>query len=296
MTETRPLTRYMDEKFEELFSLMARIEKKMEAGQEEMKQEMRSAQNRMEQVQDEVMKRRDEMRKKIDKDEMRTLVESQVEGISNHIDECIEKIEEEVQCVKGKIEKVENEVQRKIEKVEENVQRKTEEAKGELQGKICNLERRLSELEERPKNFQTSPELMYSRPPVKPSTIDRQKSWSVCKPEFDVVSSTNGCTEFVKIWRKPSHQFYRTELKSRRQRPGESLQVLTADVERLMSPAYAECPLDVRKSLASQCFVDGIRDEGTQNFTRLMDAKDMKSAVVHSLKYEAAKNPDTYDQ
>ncbi|GBN22874.1 Transposon Ty3-I Gag-Pol polyprotein [Araneus ventricosus] len=41
-------------------------------------------------------------------------------------------------------------------------------------------------------------------------------------------------------------QFYRTELKTRRQKPGESLRVLAADVERLMSLAYAECPLDVR--------------------------------------------------
>ncbi|GBM68452.1 hypothetical protein AVEN_5171-1 [Araneus ventricosus] len=38
-------------------------------------------------------------------------------------------------------------------------------------------------------------------------------------------------------------QFYRTELKTRRQKPGESLQVLAADVERLMNLAYAECPL-----------------------------------------------------
>ncbi|GBN90507.1 hypothetical protein AVEN_67662-1 [Araneus ventricosus] len=49
-------------------------------------------------------------------------------------------------------------------------------------------------------------------------------------------------------------QFYRTELKTRRQKPGESL--LAADVERLMSLAYAEYPQDVRDSLAAQYFVD----------------------------------------
>ncbi|GFT46111.1 uncharacterized protein NPIL_362401 [Nephila pilipes] len=46
-------------------------------------------------------------------------------------------------------------------------------------------------------------------------------------------------------------QFYRTELKTRRQKPGERLQVLAADVERLMSLAYAECPLDIWQSLAA---------------------------------------------
>ncbi|GBM42713.1 hypothetical protein AVEN_219159-1 [Araneus ventricosus] len=46
-------------------------------------------------------------------------------------------------------------------------------------------------------------------------------------------------------------QFYYTELKTRSQKPGESLQELAADVERLKSLAYAECPLDVRESLAA---------------------------------------------
>ncbi|GBM50224.1 hypothetical protein AVEN_178533-1 [Araneus ventricosus] len=56
-----------------------------------------------------------------------------------------------------------------------------------------------------------------------------------------------------------------------------------------MSLAYAECPQDVRDSLAAQYFVDAIRDEDTQHATRLMDAKDLKSALAYSVKYEAAK-------
>ncbi|GBN09632.1 hypothetical protein AVEN_177371-1 [Araneus ventricosus] len=84
-------------------------------------------------------------------------------------------------------------------------------------------------------------------------------------------------------------QFYRTELKTRRQKLGESLQVLAADVERLMSLAYAECPQNVRDSLAAQYFVDSIRHVDTQHATRLMDAKDLKSALSYSMKYGAAK-------
>ncbi|GBO41384.1 hypothetical protein AVEN_48133-1 [Araneus ventricosus] len=56
-----------------------------------------------------------------------------------------------------------------------------------------------------------------------------------------------------------------------------------------MSLAYAECPQDVRDSLAAQYFVDAITDEDTQYATRLMDAKDLKSALAYSMKYEAAK-------
>ncbi|GBM09108.1 hypothetical protein AVEN_5290-1 [Araneus ventricosus] len=84
-------------------------------------------------------------------------------------------------------------------------------------------------------------------------------------------------------------QFYRTELKTRRQKTGESLQELAADVERLMSLAYAECPLDVRESLAAEYFVDAIRDEETQLSTRLMDFTDLKSALAYSMKFVSAK-------
>ncbi|GBM02199.1 hypothetical protein AVEN_83626-1 [Araneus ventricosus] len=45
----------------------------------------------------------------------------------------------------------------------------------------------------------------------------------------------------------------------------------------------------VRDSLAAQYFVDAIRDEDTQHATRFMDAKDMKTALAYSMKYEAAK-------
>ncbi|GFT13971.1 CCHC-type domain-containing protein [Nephila pilipes] len=56
-----------------------------------------------------------------------------------------------------------------------------------------------------------------------------------------------------------------------------------------MSLAYAECPLDIRESLAAQYFIDAIRDEDTQHSTRLMHAKDLKSALAYSMKYEVAR-------
>ncbi|GBN19280.1 hypothetical protein AVEN_254245-1 [Araneus ventricosus] len=56
-----------------------------------------------------------------------------------------------------------------------------------------------------------------------------------------------------------------------------------------MSLAYAECPLDVRESLALQFFVNAIRDEDTRLSTRLMDFTDLKSALTYSMIYEASK-------
>ncbi|GBM20740.1 hypothetical protein AVEN_105967-1 [Araneus ventricosus] len=286
----------MDEKFEKLFAMMAEmkagLEDKMEAGQEKMKagqeemkagleKEMEAGQERMEQVQEEM---KDLIR--AGKEEMRAHVVSQVEGIKDHVNGCIGRMEEEVQGVKGKIEEV----------------------KTEVHEKMSDLERRLSDIETRPNNFPANPEFLYLRPTVKPLTFNMLTSWTVVKTQFDVVSSTNGWMDSVKASQLvallrgsavevlqgipadkltdltaiekalesrfgDSHltQFYRTELKTRRQKPGESLQVLAADVERLMSLAYGECPQDVRDSLAVQNFIDAIKDEEMQLSTRLID-------------------------
>ncbi|GBO07924.1 hypothetical protein AVEN_215828-1 [Araneus ventricosus] len=234
MPETGSLTTSMDKQFEKLFAMMAEmkagqeemrvaqagLEQKMETGQQRLEQEMRSGQEEI-------------------KSQIQAHTESHVEEMKTHVDECIGKIEEEVQCVKLKIEKVKSEL-------------------------VQN-----SYLPDRQSN----------------PTFNGQTSWTVFKTQFDIVSSTNGWTDFVKASQLvaslrgsaaevlqgipadkltdlttvekalesrfgDSHlkQFYRTELKTRRQKPGESLQELAANVERLISLAYAECPLDVRES------------------------------------------------
>ncbi|GBM15617.1 hypothetical protein AVEN_95252-1 [Araneus ventricosus] len=158
---------------------------------------------------------------------------------------------------KRKIEEVRNEFQRKIEEVEDKVQVKMEEVEEKVQVRIGDLEKRLSEPEDRPINFPANPDLTYSRPTVKSLTFDGQTSWTVFKTQFDVVSSANGWSNFVKASQLvtslrgsaaevlqgipsdkltdlttienalearfgDSHltQFYRTELKTRRQKPG----------------------------------------------------------------------------
>ncbi|GBM08657.1 hypothetical protein AVEN_209901-1 [Araneus ventricosus] len=279
MVNTRSQTKMADNA--DLLALLAEMKKSMEKGQEEMK--------------------------------------NQIQGVKG-------KIEEGKNEVQRKIEEIEGKVQRKIEEVEDKVQVKMEEVEEKVQVRIGDLEKRLSELEDRPINFPANSDLTYSRPTVKSLTFDGQTSWTVFKTQFNVVSSANGWNNFVKASQlvtslrgsaaevlqgipsdkltdlapienalearfRDSHltQFYRTELKTRRQKPGESLQVLAADVERLMSLAYAECPQDVRDSLAAQYFVDAIKDEDTQHAARLMDAKDLKSALAYSMNYEAAK-------
>ncbi|GBO36927.1 hypothetical protein AVEN_49529-1 [Araneus ventricosus] len=73
-------------------------------------------------------------------------------------------------------------------------------------------------------------------------------------------------------------QFYRTELKTRRQKTSENLQAIAADVERLMSLVYAECLLDVRESLAAQYYVDAIRHT-TCNETDRFKGSEISSSI-----------------
>ncbi|GBM68851.1 hypothetical protein AVEN_189741-1 [Araneus ventricosus] len=296
----------------------AEMKDRMEKGQEEMKNQIQSH------VESKVGEIKDHVNSCIEKiEEDVQSVKREIGEVKGEVERKIEEVKDKVQ---GKIEEVEDKVQGKIEEVEDKVKGKIEEVKEKVQGKIGDLEKRLSELEDRPINFPANPDLTYSRPTVKSLTFDGQTSWTVFKTQFDVVSSANRWNNRVKASQLvaslrgtaaevlqgitsdkltdlmtiesalearfgDSHltQFYRTELKTRRQKPGESLQILAADVERLMSLAYAECPQDVRDSLAAQYFVDAIRDEDTQHATRLMDAKDLKSALAYSMKYEAAK-------
>ncbi|GBL89126.1 hypothetical protein AVEN_141249-1 [Araneus ventricosus] len=248
-----PWTRAMDEKFEMLLAMM----KEMKAGQEEMKagqEEMKASQEEMKAGQEEM---------KAGQEEMKAGLEKKMEAGQERMDQVQEEMKDLIRAGK---EEMRTHVESQVKGIE--VHMKIEEVKSEVQEKMSDLERRLSDLETRPNNVPANPELMYSRPTVKPLTFDGLTSWTVFKTQFNVVSSTNGWTDFVKVSQLvaslrgsaaevlqgipadkltdlttiekalesrfgDSHltQFYRTKLKTRRQKPEESLQVLAADVE-----------------------------------------------------------------
>ncbi|GFT28015.1 CCHC-type domain-containing protein [Nephila pilipes] len=90
--------------------------------------------------------------------------------------------------------------------------------------------------------------------------------------------------------------FSRLQLKSRQQRQSETLQDLATDVERLSHLAFADCPADVRDTLVVQYFIDGVKDPEIQKALRLAELKDLKSALVYGLKYEAAQQASRRDR
>ncbi|GBM70585.1 hypothetical protein AVEN_113826-1 [Araneus ventricosus] len=192
MPETGPLTRSMDKQFEKLFAMMA----EMKAGQEEMRVAQAGLEQKMEAGQEEMRVAQAGLEQKMEagQEEMRYGQERMEKG-QEEMKGLIDEVKSEVQ---RKIDEVEEKVQMKFEEVEHKVQGKIEEVEHKVQGKIGDIERRLSELEIRPFSFSASPEFMHSRPTIKSLTFDGQTSWTVFKTQFDVVSSTNGWTDFVK--------------------------------------------------------------------------------------------------
>ncbi|GBN36784.1 hypothetical protein AVEN_132491-1 [Araneus ventricosus] len=183
MPGTGYLTRLMDKQFEKLFAMMA----EMKAGQEEVKVAQAGLEQKMEAGQAGL-----EQKMEAGQEEMRSGQERMEKG--QEIKGFIDEVKGEVQ---RKIDEVEEKGQMKVENVKSEVKGKIEEVEHKVQGKISEIERRLSELEDRPFSFSSSPEFMHPRPTIKSLTFDGQTSCTVFKTQFDVVSSTNGWTDFV---------------------------------------------------------------------------------------------------
>lgn len=82
---------------------------------------------------------------------------------------------------------------------------------------------------------------------------------------------------------------YRSQLKARVQRSGESLQEFAAGVEQLSQLAYVSAPTDIQQHLATQAFIDGLRDQEMRRTLLMGDHRTVSTALVQALTLEAAK-------
>ena len=85
-------------------------------------------------------------------------------------------------------------------------------------------------------------------------------------------------------------EVYRELLKARRQRSGETLREFEANVDRLTRLAYPEESEDFRKWISLIVFIDGIRDSKLQHVLRMAWHQNSSDALVHALRFEAAKS------
>ena len=83
---------------------------------------------------------------------------------------------------------------------------------------------------------------------------------------------------------------YYAQLRTKRQRSGESLQEFEASIDRLIRLAYPEAPKDFRIRFAVQTFIDGIGDCELHQVLRTARHRNSSEALVHALEFEAAKS------
>ncbi|GFS47656.1 uncharacterized protein TNCV_1973341 [Trichonephila clavipes] len=167
---------------------------------------------------------------------------------------------------------------------------------------------------------------------VKMYTYDGKTNWEVYKIQFGIISEANRWTEEVKACQlvaslrgeaaevlqtftdiellnlnslynaldlrfsqKFSKDYARLQMKTRHQKPEESLQEYAFEMQWLTTLAFSDFSANVREMICLEYVVDGLRDE-VQMTVRMADFKDLKSALLYALKVEAAIHPSCIDR
>ncbi|GFW71740.1 uncharacterized protein TNCV_219541 [Trichonephila clavipes] len=161
--------------------------------------------------------------------------------------------------------------------------------------------------------------------PVKLYTYDGKTNWELYKIQFGIISEANRWTEEIKACQlvtslrgevaevlqtltdpellnlnslynaldlqfsqKFSKDYARLQMKTRHQKPEESLQEYAFEMQRLATLAFTDFSANVREMICLEYFVDGLKDEEIQMTVRMADFKDLKSALLYALKVETA--------
>ncbi|ESO09617.1 hypothetical protein HELRODRAFT_184581 [Helobdella robusta] len=90
-------------------------------------------------------------------------------------------------------------------------------------------------------------------------------------------------------------QIYRSQLRNRTQRSGESIQQLAQDIERLTLLSYPTSDPEHRDETALDTFIKALRDSELKQSLLLSDKRKLKDAVAHSLTFESAKQASKSD-
>ncbi|MEW8544990.1 MAG: hypothetical protein AB2693_15805 [Candidatus Thiodiazotropha sp.] len=82
-------------------------------------------------------------------------------------------------------------------------------------------------------------------------------------------------------------EIYKAQVKQRLRRKDEPLPELAQDIKRLMRMAYPSAVLDLRDTLAKDCFIEALNDAEMELFVCQKEPETMEDAVRIALKYEA---------
>ncbi|XP_076660385.1 uncharacterized protein LOC143363724 [Halictus rubicundus] len=172
--------------------------------------------------------------------------------------------------------------------------------------------------------FRGVSELGYT---VKPPRFDGKASWEEYRIQFDTIARANGWDEprkalaLVVSLEGPARGVltslsvdkqndFRTivsalefrygttnfqnlsyvKFQNYRQRKGESISELAAEIERLAQAAFGECPYESRDKLAASQFVAALANEEMKRILRLGGFTSLRAAVIRALEIEAVES------
>lgn len=314
----------MEAQLEQLMQMMQKMQENMteqikacqedmKTGQQEMKTEFKIGQ--------------EEIKKKIImavQEQLKTEIE-EIRTSQNKIEERIDSVTEELKVTQNAVEEKVELVEEKVNKVEEKLCNKFEEKvlhmKGEFGKEILTVKRDL----ERMKTHGMTSSPVIGNNKIKPPTYDGHTSFETYKLQFEMAGKANNWSNEEKVMalvvalRGPAldllrtlpeaekgdyqkltaalelhfgeqhlQQLFRTQLKTRKQKVGETLQDFEADVRKLMHLAYPTAPTELVEELATRSFIEGVRDDTVRNALLLATYTTTREALGKALEIEAA--------
>jgi len=86
---------------------------------------------------------------------------------------------------------------------------------------------------------------------------------------------------------REQQEVFKLELKSRRRKPGQDIQSLAHEVEKLVIQAYPRAPSDIHETLSIDSFIDALADPPLQCRLREREPSSLNEALSTALRLEA---------
>nr|WP_253308776.1 hypothetical protein [Rickettsia endosymbiont of Ceutorhynchus assimilis] len=234
-----------------------------------------------------------------------------IQGTVANLDQKIEQVKDDVQEVKHDVQEVKAEVKTDVQQLRQ-----------EVEDQVQALEEKMRRLEIQ--SINSASVGAFSSMRIKPPTFDGSTSWTMYIRQFEAAANTNGwndqekATALIVALREPAldllqsipsiyqqnyqhlsqtlelrfgdhyrQEVFRTQVKSRVQKPDESLQEFESEVKRLVSLAFPAAGEDMQEWMAVSAFIDGLRDLKIQENLRMSKFRQSSEALVRALELEA---------
>ncbi|KAJ8914723.1 hypothetical protein NQ315_017433 [Exocentrus adspersus] len=307
MPVTRRQTAEIEESLKQLMEMLSAVkasqeemkkgQEEMKVSQEEMKEEMKAGQGEM-------------------KDKFEVSQEKLEEKLQNHQMQLREelkgmqvKIQDDLQKMKTTIEECTDKSDAKLKEFEEVVEEEINHVKEEVNKKIGDLEKKFTQLSTTGVIKTEGPVTTPSRVKVPTQFEAVVRNWREEDKATSLIAALRGeALEVLRTIPEASPNYatltsalkrrygdahlqhvYQAQLRSRRQRFGETLQQYEADISRMVNLAYPTASAEVIEQLSVSSFIEGLRDPEIGQLVRLARHKSISEALAQALEIEAAK-------